>query len=95
MAGVTSKPRRHLIDTLESLEWAGKHFAGLHTNGVVPRRRVMTAVRKGLAESVGFGPPCDGDGFTLDGRRDREIFALTDAGREYLKRHREAPTHGR
>jgi hypothetical protein len=77
--------RLTLYDTLSTLAWVEQHFGALQTNKQCSRRRVMTAVRKGLAESAGMCTPCGDDGFMLDGRSEREGFRLTNYGREYFK----------
>jgi hypothetical protein len=71
-----------LSDVLDSLAWAEKNEFSLQTNRYCSRRDVLRAVEKGLAESAGYGPQCDADGFALYNRVEREGFRLTEKGRE-------------
>ena len=73
------------VGALETVAWGTEHFGSLLTNRQCPRSRVLRLVALGLARSVGFVEPCDGDGFRIEGRGEREGFALTDAGAKLLR----------
>jgi hypothetical protein len=66
---------------LETVDWAQQHFGSLHSGGPVRRRDLLRAVRRGLVRSVGLTEVCDGDGWLIPGRKPREGFVLTEAGR--------------
>ena len=67
-------------DAVESLSWAMEHFGSLHTNRQCSRKTVLSLVALGIAESIGMCQPCDGDGFIINGRKEREGFKLTEYG---------------
>lgn len=78
------------IDVLTQLEWGMKHFDGLSSSRSLPRRDIVREIHKGLVESLGMMPLCDGDGFLIVPERYRECFGLTEAGRKHLAEHERA-----
>jgi hypothetical protein len=70
-----------MYDCLDTVAWAMEHFGSLHTNRQVSRAVMQRCVEAGLCRSVGRTIPCDADGSLLFHRKEREGFALTDAGR--------------
>jgi len=72
-----------LFDVLESLEWARRNFgphSGYRPYNGTEKKYVLKAVELGLAESNGFGPRCDGDGFIIQNSVEKEGWKLTDKG---------------
>lgn len=72
------------LGTLQTLAWGMQHFGGLISGGSLRRRDVMRLVKLGLARSLGMVTVCDDDGFALEPEREREGFALTEAGQAVL-----------
>lgn len=74
-----------LTNTLSTTAWAMHHFGSVCTGGNLQLRDIKRAISKGLIESVGSVPICDGDGFAVLPERYREGFRLTDAGKDELR----------
>lgn len=69
---------------LESLAWATHSFGSFLTGRRTRRKTVLALVKRGLAESVGYAEQCDGDGFIIDDRVEREGFRITEAGMDAI-----------
>jgi hypothetical protein len=77
----------HQLACLRAVAWGTKHFdGGLVTNRQVPIRTVRKLVARGLVESAGIGPMCDGDCFIIEPERYRQGWKLTSLGKQYLER---------
>ena len=70
---------RHIRDAL-------RHFDGCPTSSSVPLRTVRKLIARGLVESIGMGVLCDGDGFTIQPERCRELYRLTVPGWEWVEK---------
>ena len=74
-----------LPEILSTTAWAMHHFGSVCSGGTLKRRDIRRAESKGLLESVGDVPVCDGDGFTIEPERYREGFRLTERGESMLR----------
>lgn len=90
IGGLTFRQRELLHDVRGATD--GEHplqkSGDASVGGLVSRGNTITSLEKrGLVTFVGFCMEVDGDGFAVTGNDDAPYYAITDAGREWLKAH--------
>ena len=81
---------RSELDGLETVEWAMRYFDGAQSGRNFRLRTARRLEKAGMIRSIGFAQQCDGDGFIIEGRQEREAWALTSKGRKALAEARKS-----
>jgi len=69
------------LNALVTVAWAMHHFGGgLRTGKRVRRQTMLRLMALGLVEETDPLPPCDGDGFLIEGRVAKRAWRLTRSG---------------